>query len=66
MTEAAVNACNHLRFSRVFHTVDRRTTENDSFVVFGLYRKRGRPYNPVIASGRGAKRRRAVKQATET
>jgi hypothetical protein len=32
---------------------------------WGLYRKMGRPYNPVIASGRGAKRRRAPKQTTE-
>jgi hypothetical protein len=32
---------------------------------WGVYRKKDRPYNPVIASGRGAKRRRAPKQATE-
>ncbi|WP_143078226.1 hypothetical protein [Devosia psychrophila] len=31
----------------------------------GVYRKTDRPYNPVIASGRGAKRLRAPKQVTE-
>jgi hypothetical protein len=31
----------------------------------GVYRKTDRPYNPVIASGRGAKRLRTLRQATE-
>jgi hypothetical protein len=37
-----------------------------TFLSFwGVYRKMGRPYNPLIAEERGAKRRRARKQATE-
>jgi hypothetical protein len=30
-----------------------------------LYRKKGSPYNPLIAEERGAKRRRALKPVTK-
>nr|WP_314257214.1 hypothetical protein [uncultured Devosia sp.] len=33
--------------------------------LLGVYRKTGRPYNPVIASGGGAKRRQELEQVTE-
>jgi hypothetical protein len=32
---------------------------------WGVYRKKDRPYNPLIAEERGAKRRRTKQQATE-
>ena len=40
-------------------------TENDGFVVLWVYRQNALPYNPVIASGRGAKRLRTLRQGTE-
>lgn len=39
--------------------------ENVVFVMRGIYSQRGRPYNPLIAEERGAKRRRAQKQVAE-
>jgi hypothetical protein len=37
-----------------------------TFLSFwGVYSKMGRPYNPLIAEERGAKRRRALKQTSE-
>ncbi|ODT50789.1 MAG: hypothetical protein ABS74_01310 [Pelagibacterium sp. SCN 63-126] len=35
------------------------------FVMMGVYRFGGGPYNPLIAEERGARRRRVTKQATE-
>ena len=40
--------------------------ENVDFVIWGLYSRTGRPYNPLIAEERGAKRRRARRQDAET
>jgi len=39
--------------------------ENVGFVMGRVDRFASRAYNPAIASGRGAKRRRAVRQTTE-
>jgi len=39
--------------------------ENVSFVIWGLPKRKADPYNPLIAEERGAKRRRATKQASE-
>ena len=42
-----------------------RNLRNVDFTTKGLFRSKSLPYNPLIAEERGAKRRRARKQATE-
>jgi len=39
--------------------------KNVVFVIWGLPKGKGHPYNPPIAEERGAKRRRTWKQASE-
>ncbi|MGK2227474.1 MAG: hypothetical protein ACI9GK_001291 [Devosia sp.] len=53
-------------FSRVFHMVKRPVNQKMTVLSFwGVYSQKGPPYNPPIAEERGAKRRRARKQASE-
>jgi hypothetical protein len=47
------------------HGPDRQKRKMTFLSLEGVYSKMGRPYNPLIAEERGAKRRRARKQATE-